>query len=171
MITPIVQYPRQGMTPTTLPVWSIRPDLHLIVRYHTVWAVQDSRVRSSVDRVSNSKPVKLRDYGWQASFETTITLMITPIVQYPRQDPTTSGGTPRNIQRTHLRNTTVFRQLVTARITYDAPTRKISVVASYGSTTAAVSYVFNLKALLPQQAQIGLSASTDYLDSTANFDA
>ncbi|KAL8530053.1 hypothetical protein ACS0TY_007221 [Phlomoides rotata] len=69
-----------------------------------------------------------------------------------------------NINSIRSQNTTRFEdaygKLVTARITYDVPTRMISVVATYGSNTATVSFAFNLKALLPQQVQVGLSAST-----------
>ncbi|KAL8547734.1 hypothetical protein ACS0TY_007165 [Phlomoides rotata] len=69
-----------------------------------------------------------------------------------------------NINSIRSQNTTRFEnasgKLVTARITYDVPTRVISVVATYGSRTATVSFAFNLKALLPQRVQVGLSAST-----------
>ncbi|KAL8523274.1 hypothetical protein ACS0TY_013305 [Phlomoides rotata] len=61
-------------------------------------------------------------------------------------------------------------ELVTARITYDVPTRMISVVATYGSTTATVSFAFNLKALLPQQVQLGLSASTGLSNTFWSYD-
>ncbi|KAL8547763.1 hypothetical protein ACS0TY_007192 [Phlomoides rotata] len=79
-----------------------------------------------------------------------------------------------NINSIRSQNTTRFPSasgnLVTARITYDVPTRMISVVATYGSSTATVSFAFNLKALLPQQVQVGLSASTG-LGDAANYDA
>ncbi|KAL8547733.1 hypothetical protein ACS0TY_007164 [Phlomoides rotata] len=69
-----------------------------------------------------------------------------------------------NINSERSQNTTRFENangtLVTARITYDVPTRMIIVVATYGSSTATVSFAFNLKALLPQQVQVGLSANT-----------
>ncbi|KAL8547736.1 hypothetical protein ACS0TY_007167 [Phlomoides rotata] len=69
-----------------------------------------------------------------------------------------------NINSVMSQNTTRFENasgtLVTARITYDVPTRMISVVATDGSSTATVSFAFNLKALLPGQVQVGLSAST-----------
>ncbi|KAL8530074.1 hypothetical protein ACS0TY_007243 [Phlomoides rotata] len=81
-----------------------------------------------------------------------------------------------NINSIRSQNTTRFenaiRTLVTARITYDVPTRMISVVATYGSSTATVSFAFNLKALLPQQVQVGLSASTGSGGSNfAGYDA
>ncbi|KAL8547762.1 hypothetical protein ACS0TY_007191 [Phlomoides rotata] len=79
-----------------------------------------------------------------------------------------------NINSIRSQNTTRFENatgtLVTARITYDVPTRMISVVATYGSITATVSFAFNLKALLPQQVQVGLSASTSLSVLASNFD-
>ncbi|KAL8547729.1 hypothetical protein ACS0TY_007161 [Phlomoides rotata] len=80
-----------------------------------------------------------------------------------------------NINSIRSQNTTRFdgatRTLVTARITYDVPTRMISVVATYGSRTATVSFAFNLKALLPQLVQVGLSASTSTGNLAVNYDA
>ncbi|KAL8512727.1 hypothetical protein ACS0TY_019015 [Phlomoides rotata] len=69
-----------------------------------------------------------------------------------------------NINSMVSRNVTNFQdaigQIVSARINYDAPTRRITVVATYGSQTSTVDYVYDLKTLLPQQVQVGLSAST-----------
>ncbi|KAL8526590.1 hypothetical protein ACS0TY_015691 [Phlomoides rotata] len=69
-----------------------------------------------------------------------------------------------NINSQVSRNVTNFQdavgQIVTARISYAAPTRRITVVATYGSQTSTVEYVYDLKDLLPQQIQVGLSAST-----------
>ncbi|KAL8532733.1 hypothetical protein ACS0TY_009080 [Phlomoides rotata] len=80
-----------------------------------------------------------------------------------------------NINSNTSQNTTSFSdaffKLVTARITYDVPTRKISVVATYGSYTKTVSFAYNLKALLPQQVQVGLSACTGSGNWVANFEA
>ncbi|KAL8547766.1 hypothetical protein ACS0TY_007195 [Phlomoides rotata] len=81
-----------------------------------------------------------------------------------------------NINSIRSQNTTRFENafgtLVTARITYNVPTRMISVVATYGSSTATVSFAFNLRALLPQQVQVGLSASTGLMvEGVANYDA
>ncbi|KAL8533089.1 hypothetical protein ACS0TY_009367 [Phlomoides rotata] len=80
-----------------------------------------------------------------------------------------------NINSVRSQNTTRFpsasRELVIARITYDVPTRMISVVATYGSLNATVSFAFNLKALLPQQVQVGLSASTTSGSLACNYDA
>ncbi|KAL8530054.1 hypothetical protein ACS0TY_007222 [Phlomoides rotata] len=80
-----------------------------------------------------------------------------------------------NINSVSSENTTRFEKaantLVTARITYDVPTRMISVVATYGSSTAMVSFAFNLKALLPQQVQVGLSASTSCCGAYTIYDA
>lgn len=69
-----------------------------------------------------------------------------------------------NINSSESQNVTNFEnaigQIVTARINYDGPTRRISVVATYGSETSTVDFVYDLKTLLPQQVQVGLSAST-----------
>ncbi|KAL8536795.1 hypothetical protein ACS0TY_012100 [Phlomoides rotata] len=51
-------------------------------------------------------------------------------------------------------------EMVTARINYEENTRNISVHAEYGSKTANVSYVYDLKKILPKQVQVGISAST-----------
>ncbi|KAL8530050.1 hypothetical protein ACS0TY_007217 [Phlomoides rotata] len=69
-----------------------------------------------------------------------------------------------NINSQVSQNVTNFQdaigQTVYARINYDAPTRRITVDATYGSQTSTVDYVYDLKTLLPQQVQVGLSAST-----------
>ncbi|KAL8522450.1 hypothetical protein ACS0TY_012562 [Phlomoides rotata] len=51
-------------------------------------------------------------------------------------------------------------ELVTARINYDANTKTISVAASTATQTASLSYVFDLKTILPDQVEVGISAST-----------
>ncbi|KZV33631.1 hypothetical protein F511_12330 [Dorcoceras hygrometricum] len=66
--------------------------------------------------------------------------------------------------RTSL-NTTRFEErlgeVVTARINYDANTRTITVTTNYGlSKTSTLSYVRDLKNVLPQQVRVGISAST-----------
>ncbi|KAL8533090.1 hypothetical protein ACS0TY_009368 [Phlomoides rotata] len=80
-----------------------------------------------------------------------------------------------NINSRTSQNTASFpnatREFVTARITYDVPTRKISVVATYGSRKATVRFAYNLKALLPQQVQVGLSASTTARTFACYYDA
>ncbi|KAL8547761.1 hypothetical protein ACS0TY_007190 [Phlomoides rotata] len=178
---------------------------------------------SSVGRVLYSAPVELWELLTQASFETTITFQMTPLLigasfgmtffMVPVNSTTTTGGYHSNlgiydavipgsaifavefdldldgfdppyphiginINSLRSQNTTRFDDatstLVTARITYDVPTRVISVVATYGSNTATVSFAFNLKALLPRQVQLGLSASTSETGIFApviNFDA
>ncbi|KAL8537659.1 hypothetical protein ACS0TY_012693 [Phlomoides rotata] len=69
-----------------------------------------------------------------------------------------------NIESRTSRNTTRFDsatgQLVTARINYDAKSNNISVVATSGSQTASLSYVFDLKTILPRRVQVGISAAT-----------
>ncbi|KAL8479834.1 hypothetical protein ACS0TY_026690 [Phlomoides rotata] len=50
-------------------------------------------------------------------------------------------------------------EFVTARINYHAKTSTISVVATSGQRTAPLSYVFDLKTLLPQQVQVGISSA------------
>lgn len=59
-------------------------------------------------------------------------------------------------------------QVVNARINYVSNTRTITVVTTYGSKTAELSYVFNLKTILPEQVQVGISASTGA--EVANFE-
>lgn len=49
---------------------------------------------------------------------------------------------------------------VTARINYVSNTRTITVFATYGSRNSSVSYVFDLKTILPRQVQVGISATT-----------
>ncbi|KAL8557714.1 hypothetical protein ACS0TY_004985 [Phlomoides rotata] len=69
-----------------------------------------------------------------------------------------------NIESRISRNTTRFGsatgQLVTARITYNPWTTTISVVATSGSQTASLSYVFDLSTILHRQVQVGISAAT-----------
>ncbi|KAL8482900.1 hypothetical protein ACS0TY_025804 [Phlomoides rotata] len=69
-----------------------------------------------------------------------------------------------NINSKVSQNATSFEsamgQIVSARISYAALTRRITVVATYGFMTSTVEYVHDLKDLLPQQVQVGLSAST-----------
>ncbi|KAL8532734.1 hypothetical protein ACS0TY_009081 [Phlomoides rotata] len=141
-----------------------------------------------VGRVLFSAPVKLWEQTKQASFQTTITFQIkrlndylygmTFFMSFPgsaifavefHNDKDLSTDLPYkhigiNINSKTSQNTTSFEdatgKLVTARITYDVPTKKISVVATYGSSNATVSFAYNLKALLPQQVQVGLSASS-----------
>ncbi|KAL8530037.1 hypothetical protein ACS0TY_007205 [Phlomoides rotata] len=174
---------------------------------------------SSVGRVLYSKPIKFWDEGRQASLETTISLVVSPIDNNPADGmsffivpvnstkPTggeggslgifnaVAGGSPIfaiefdsyvnspgdpnfrhigiDINSTVSQNVTNFQdaigQTVSARINYDAPTRRITVVATYGSQTSTVDYVYDLKALLPQQVQVGLSASTGP-SLVSNFD-
>lgn len=57
--------------------------------------------------------------------------------------------------------TSIVDRRVTLHITYDAPSRRISVVATSPAITLRTTYVFNLKMLLPRQVQLGLSATTD----------
>lgn len=49
---------------------------------------------------------------------------------------------------------------VTARINYEENTRRINVVANYGSKNATLSYTFDLKTILPKEVQVGISAAT-----------
>ncbi|XP_057812425.1 mannose-specific lectin alpha chain-like [Salvia miltiorrhiza] len=51
-------------------------------------------------------------------------------------------------------------QQVTARINYQGATKRISVNVVAGSQTYEVSYVYDLSTILPQQVQVGISAST-----------
>ncbi|KAL8499331.1 hypothetical protein ACS0TY_022351 [Phlomoides rotata] len=64
-----------------------------------------------------------------------------------------------SINTTRFDSATV--QLVTARINYDANTNTISVVATSGSQTASLSYVFDLKTILTEQVQVGFSSATE----------
>ncbi|KAL8512537.1 hypothetical protein ACS0TY_018864 [Phlomoides rotata] len=50
-------------------------------------------------------------------------------------------------------------ELVTAQIYYNSKTTTISVVATSGKQTASLSYVFDLKTILPQQVQVGISSA------------
>ncbi|KZV25427.1 hypothetical protein F511_19807 [Dorcoceras hygrometricum] len=66
--------------------------------------------------------------------------------------------------RTSL-NTTRFEEphgeIVTARINYVSNTRTITVTTNYGSSkTSTLTYVRDLKTVLPQQVRVGISAST-----------
>ncbi|KAL8522423.1 hypothetical protein ACS0TY_012535 [Phlomoides rotata] len=69
-----------------------------------------------------------------------------------------------DIESRNSKNTTRFDsatgQLVSARINYDANTKTISVVATSGSQTASLSYVFDLKTILTEQVQVGISSAT-----------
>ncbi|KAL8508333.1 hypothetical protein ACS0TY_018799 [Phlomoides rotata] len=69
-----------------------------------------------------------------------------------------------DIESRTSRNTTNFDsatgQLVNARINYNSNTKTITVVATSGSQTASLSYVFDLKTILPEQVQVGISAAT-----------
>ncbi|KAL8547741.1 hypothetical protein ACS0TY_007172 [Phlomoides rotata] len=62
------------------------------------------------------------------------------------------------------RNTSRFEnsvgEEVTARINYMSSTRTITVFATYGSVNSTVSYVFDLKTILPREVQDGISATT-----------
>ncbi|KAL8530066.1 hypothetical protein ACS0TY_007235 [Phlomoides rotata] len=62
------------------------------------------------------------------------------------------------------RNTSRFEnsvgEEVTARINYVSSTRTITVFATYGSLNSTVSYVFDLKTILPREVQVGISATT-----------
>ncbi|KAL8530778.1 hypothetical protein ACS0TY_007716 [Phlomoides rotata] len=51
-------------------------------------------------------------------------------------------------------------EAVTARINYEENTRTISVIARYGSKNATLSYVYDLKKILPKLVQVGISAAT-----------
>ncbi|KAL1563989.1 lectin CPL-like [Salvia divinorum] len=51
-------------------------------------------------------------------------------------------------------------QEVTARIDYEEATKVISVHVSTNSQTFEVSYVYDLSSILPQQVEVGISAST-----------
>lgn len=166
----------------------------------------------NVGRVLHSWPVQFWEDSRQATFETTITFLITPSAQGAADglvffiappnaifDQTSSGenfgifngsagGTAPSvfavefdtfinrgrdpsyrhigidIESINSMNTTQFDsatgQLVNARINYDANTKTISVVASSGSQRASVRYVFDLKTILPQQVEVGISSST-----------
>ncbi|KAL8508334.1 hypothetical protein ACS0TY_018800 [Phlomoides rotata] len=69
-----------------------------------------------------------------------------------------------DIESRTSRNTTNFDsatgQLVNARINYNSNTKTITVVATSGSQTASLSYVFDLKTILPEQVQVGISSAT-----------
>ncbi|KAG6420901.1 hypothetical protein SASPL_117445 [Salvia splendens] len=51
-------------------------------------------------------------------------------------------------------------QEVTARIDYEEATKVISVHVTAGSKTFEVSYVYDLSTILPQQVEVGISATT-----------
>ncbi|KZV27092.1 hypothetical protein F511_36998 [Dorcoceras hygrometricum] len=54
-----------------------------------------------------------------------------------------------------------LREVVTARINYVSNTRTITVTTNYGSSkTSTLTYVRDLKTVLPQQVRVGISAST-----------
>lgn len=166
---------------------------------------------SSVGRVLYSPPLEFWEPSKQASFETTIRFLITPVANRDAADglaffiapvnttiPSGSNGAnlgifgssgtgssifavefdiyvngawdpsyPHigiDINSRNSRNVTSFEnalsQVVTARINYVSNTRTITVVANYGSKTAELSYVFDLKSILPQLVRVGISAST-----------
>ncbi|XP_042026586.1 lectin CPL-like [Salvia splendens] len=54
----------------------------------------------------------------------------------------------------------ILGQVVTARIDYEEATKLISVHVTAGSKTYEVSHVYDLSTILPQQVQVGISAST-----------
>ena len=54
----------------------------------------------------------------------------------------------------------ILGQEVTARIDYEEATKVISVHVTAGSKTYEVSYVYDLSTILPQQVEVGISAST-----------
>ncbi|KAL8522447.1 hypothetical protein ACS0TY_012559 [Phlomoides rotata] len=60
----------------------------------------------------------------------------------------------------HTRFDSATGQLVTARINYNSNTKTITVVATSGSQTASLSHVFDLKTILPEQVQVGISSAT-----------
>ncbi|KAL8530779.1 hypothetical protein ACS0TY_007717 [Phlomoides rotata] len=51
-------------------------------------------------------------------------------------------------------------EVVTARINYEESTRTVRVSATYGSKNVSLSYVYDLKKILPKQVQVGISAAT-----------
>ncbi|KAL1563082.1 mannose-specific lectin alpha chain-like [Salvia divinorum] len=54
----------------------------------------------------------------------------------------------------------ILGQEVTARIDYEEATKVISVHVTAGSETFELSYVYDLSTILPQQVEVGISAST-----------
>ncbi|XP_057812427.1 lectin-like [Salvia miltiorrhiza] len=57
-------------------------------------------------------------------------------------------------------DSSILGQQVTARINYAAATKMIAVRVTAGSETFEVSYEYDLSGFLPEQVQVGLSAST-----------
>ncbi|KAL8547770.1 hypothetical protein ACS0TY_007199 [Phlomoides rotata] len=141
--------------------------------------VPRSGLGNSVGRVLYSAPVRLWEQNTQASFQTTITFQITPLnitppsfgmtfFMVPVNSTTTTGGIFHNlgIYDAVIAGSAIFAVEFDMTAGSHDPNYphigiNINSIRSQNTTsTATVSFAFNLKALLPQQVQVGLSANT-----------
>lgn len=78
-----------------------------------------------------------------------------------------------NVESRQSKNVTMFEagngQMITARINYNSNTKTISVVAFSLWQIAEVSYVFDLKTVLPEEVQVGITSSTGWYISAVGI--